>query len=253
MQMTRSLFFSITMILATLLVTVALVAVAPAPFIVRSRVARVYASFMVSAARVICGISYRVTGSENIPDGAAIIFSKHQSTWETYALQLFFPAQTWVLKRELLWVPFFGWGLAILKSISIDRSSGRKAVLQIIKQGKKLLDEGIWITIFPEGTRVAPDQFKKWGIGGAILAEKTGYPVVPVAHNAGEYWGRRQFIKKPGTIQVVIGPALETKGLKASEINERLESWMEDTMETISPHYSVKKGSNAQESVDAHS
>lgn len=253
MQVIRSLLFSITMILATILVTVALVVVSPAPFIVRSRVARAYARFMVSAAKSLCGISYQVKGRENIPEGAAIIFSKHQSTWETYALQLFFPAQTWVLKRELMWVPFFGWGLAVLKSIAIDRSSGRKAVKQIVELGKNRLDEGIWITVFPEGTRVAPGEYKRWGIGGAILAEKTGYPIVPVAHNAGEYWGRRKFVKKPGTIQVIIGPVFETNGLKASEINQRVEEWMTNSMATISPQYSAEKARETEDNPDAHS
>ena len=183
---------------------------------------------------MLCGIRYQVKGRENIPEGAAIIFSKHQSTWETYALQLIFPAQTWVLKRELMWVPFFGWGLALLKSIAIDRSSGRKAIKQIIDQGQKRLDEGIWITFFPEGTRVAPGHHKRWGIGGAILAEHSGFPVVPVAHNAGEFWGRREFLKKPGTIQVIIGPPLDPTGLKASEINHQVEQWMITVMEDIS-------------------
>lgn len=230
----RSLLFSITMILATALVSICLMISIPAPFIVRSRVGRIYASFMVGAAKILCGIKYQVRGTENVPENTAIIFSKHQSTWETYALQLFFPAQTWVLKRELMWVPLFGWGMAVLKPIAIDRSSGRKAVKQIIEQGKKRLDEGIWITIFPEGTRVAPGQNKRWGIGGAILAETSGYPVVPVAHNAGEFWGRRKFLKKPGTIQVIIGPPFETKGLKASEINKKAEEWMNKSMAEIS-------------------
>lgn len=234
MQFIRSLLFSILVIFSTILVAVALLAAIPTPFFVRSRIARVYAGFVVSTLKSLCGVNYQVTGSENVPDGAAIIFSKHQSTWETYALQLFFPAQTWVLKRELMWVPFFGWGLAVLKPIAIDRSSGRKAIKQVIEQGKKRLDDGIWVTIFPEGTRVAPGEYKKWGIGGAILAEHSGYPVVPVAHNAGEFWGRRKFLKKPGTIQVIIGPPIKTEGLKATEINHQIEEWMKKTMYEIS-------------------
>lgn len=234
MQLIRSLFFSVLMILSTVLVALILLLLAPAPFFLRSYVARVYARFVVSALKVVCGVEYQVRGRENIPEGAAIIFSKHQSTWETYALQLFFPAQTWVLKQELMWVPFFGWGLALLKPIAIDRSSGRKAVKQVIAKGKNRLDAGIWVTIFPEGTRVAPGQTKKWGVGGAILAEHSGYPVVPVAHNAGEFWGRRQFIKRPGTIQVVIGPPFQTQGLKASEINRQVEQWMSSAMAEIS-------------------
>ena len=206
----------------------------PAPFTVRSRLGRGYAWFVVSTLKLFCGINYNVSGCENIPEGAAIILSKHQSTWETYALQLFFPPQVWVLKRELMWLPVFGWGMAALKPISIDRGSGRKAINQIIEKGKQRLDAGIWVTIFPEGTRIAPGQEKRWGIGGAVLAESSGYPVVPVAHNAGEFWGRRSFIKKPGTIQVVIGKPIEPKGLKATEINRKAEDWMKFTMAEIS-------------------
>lgn len=234
MQILRSLLFSIIMIVSTILVAILLVVFAPAPFIFRSRIARTYACLIVSALKILCGINHEVKGAENIPQDPAIIFSKHQSTWETYALQLLFPAQTWVLKRELMWVPFFGWGLALLKPIAIDRSSGRKAVKQVIEQGKKRLDAGIWVTIFPEGTRVAPGQFKKWGVGGAILAEHSGYPIVPVAHNAGEFWGRREFVKKPGTIQVIIGPPFQTQGMKASEINHQVEEWMKSAMAEIS-------------------
>jgi 1-acyl-sn-glycerol-3-phosphate acyltransferase len=234
MQFLRSLLFSAGMITSTIIVAVVLVLSAPLPFFLRSRAARVYATFIIGSLKILCGIDYRVKGQENVPDGAAILFSKHQSTWETYALQLMFPAQVWVLKRELMWVPFFGWGLAMLKPISIDRSSGRKAIKQIIEQGKNRLDAGIWVTIFPEGTRVAPGQHKRWGMGGAILAENCGYPIVPVAHNAGEFWGRREFLKKPGVIDVVIGPPIKTQGRKATEINAEAESWMRKTMAEIS-------------------
>lgn len=234
MQFIRSLLFSVAMISSTVFIALLLIIFSPAPFLIRSRLGRGYAYFIVSALKIFCGINYKISGRENIPKGAAIIFSKHQSSWETYALQLFFPPQVWVLKRELMWLPFFGWGMAALKPISIDRGSGRKAVNQIIEKGKQRLDAGIWVTIFPEGTRIAPGQHKRWGIGGAILAETSGYPVVPVAHNAGEFWGRRSFLKKPGTIQVVIGPVIETKGLKASEINSKAEQWMSSTMAEIS-------------------
>lgn len=234
MSFMRSLIFSVGMIFSTVLVSLALLVCAPLPFRLRSRVARTYAAFVVGSLKVLCGVEYQVRGQENIPEGAAILFAKHQSTWETYALQLMFPPQVWVLKRELMWLPFFGWGMAMLKPISIDRSSGRKAIKQIIEQGKARLDAGIWVTIFPEGTRVAPGQQKRWGIGGAILAEKSGYPIVPVAHNAGEFWGRREFVKKPGTIQVVIGPVVKTRGRKAADINAEVESWMRSTMAEIS-------------------
>lgn len=222
------------MITATLLVAVALLLCAPLPFKFRSRVARSYAVLIIGSLKILCGVDYQIKGQENIPQGAAILLSKHQSTWETYALQLMFPPQVWVLKRELMWVPFFGWGMATLKPISIDRSSGRKAIKQIIEQGKARLEAGIWVTIFPEGTRIAPGQHKRWGMGGAILAEESNYPVVPVAHNAGEFWAKRVFVKKPGVIQVVIGPVIEARGRKAAEINAEAEAWMRATMAEIS-------------------
>lgn len=230
----RSLLFSATMISATLVTSLVLILCAPLPFRLRSGVARTYAMFVVGALKSLCGLDYQVRGREHIPQGPAIIFAKHQSTWETFALQLIFPAQVWVLKRELMWLPFFGWGMATLRPISIDRSSGRKAVKQIVEQGRSRLEAGIWVTVFPEGTRVAPGQHKRWGMGGAILAEQTGYPVVPVAHNAGEFWARRAFVKRPGTITVVIGPTIETKGKKAAEINTEAQIWMQAAMAEIS-------------------
>ena len=234
MQFLGALIFSIGMVVSTIVIGFALPISVLFPFRVSSAIARMYAWFIVHSLRVLCGVNYQVRGQENIPEGAAILFSKHQSTWETYALQLIFPPQVWVFKRELLWVPFFGWGLAALKSISIDRSSGRKAIKQIVEQGRQRLDAGIWVTIFPEGTRVAPGQHKRWGIGGAILAEQTGYPIVPVAHNAGEFWAKRSFIKRPGTIQVIIGKPVDTRGRKATDINAEVEAWMESAMAEIS-------------------
>ena len=239
MPFLRSFIFSIGMILSTILIGFALPTSALFAFRVRTKVARMYAWFIVHSLRVLCGVNYQVRGQENIPEGAAILFSKHQSTWETYALQLILPPQVWVFKRELLWLPFFGWGLAALKSISIDRSSGRKAIKQIVEQGRQRLDAGIWVTIFPEGTRVAPGEHKRWGIGGAILAQQTGYPIVPVAHNAGEFWAKRSFIKRPGTIQVIIGKPVETKGRKAADINSEVEAWMNSAMAEISEKYSM--------------
>jgi 1-acyl-sn-glycerol-3-phosphate acyltransferase len=181
-----------------------------------------------------CRLSYVVSGVENIPGrGPAIVCAKHQSTWETFALQRIFPSQIWVAKRELLWIPFFGWGLALMKPIAIKRGTGRAAVMQLIRQGKARLQEGLWVIIFPEGTRVSPGETGRYRIGGAVLAEHSGYPIVPVAHNAGEFWPRHSFIKHPGIIQVRIGQPIMPAGKSAQEIMDTAETWIESTMSEI--------------------
>ncbi|MEE8482371.1 MAG: lysophospholipid acyltransferase family protein, partial [Acidiferrobacterales bacterium] len=167
---------------------------------------------------------------ENIPQGAVIIMGKHQSTWETFAFQQIFPPQVWVLKRELLRLPFFGWALALMEPIAINRGAGHRAVEQIIEQGRKRLQEGRWVTVFPEGTRVPTGKRRRYGMGGAVLAAETGFPVLPVAHNAGTYWPRRSVKLHPGTIRVVIGPVIDPKGLTAEEIRDRAEDWIETKM-----------------------
>jgi 1-acyl-sn-glycerol-3-phosphate acyltransferase len=183
--------------------------------------------------RVICGLSFRVEGRENIPAGPGIIMSNHQSAWETIVLQQIFPSQTWVLKRELLWLPIFGWGLALMRPIAIDRKAGKKALRQVIHQGIERLKQGLWIVIFPEGTRAAPGEQHRYAIGGAMLAEKSRYTVVPVCHNAGEFWSKDSFIKHPGTITLVIGQAIDPTGLRSTEINERVEQWINQTYRRI--------------------
>jgi 1-acyl-sn-glycerol-3-phosphate acyltransferase len=192
----------------------------------------------------ICGLRYHVKGAENIPDESCIVFAKHQSAWETIALVSLIPGRkSWVLKRELLYVPIFGWIMWYYKPIAINRKAGQKSVDQIIEQGRERLKSGSKIVIFPEGTRVAPGSRKRYGIGGAILAQKTGQPVLPIAHNAGIFWRRRDLRKYPGTIDVVIGPLIETKGLKANEINARAEAWIESTLEQLPSETGTKKES----------
>lgn len=184
------------------------------------------------ALRTLCGLSYRVTGLEHLQSGQGhgqgrIIFSNHQSAWETIALGPLLPTpQTWVTKRELLLIPFFGWALALFRPIAIDRSAGRQAMKQLLSVGAERLALGHSVVIFPEGTRVAPGKLKRFGIGGAMLAACTGVPVVPIAHNAGCFWGRNQLRKRPGMIDVVIGPPIATKGLSASAINALAEDWI---------------------------
>ncbi|MET0028857.1 MAG: lysophospholipid acyltransferase family protein [Candidatus Thiodiazotropha sp.] len=184
--------------------------------------------------RVICGLSVRVQGAENIPEDSCLVLAKHQSAWETIALISLIPGpKSWVMKRELLFVPFLGWIMKAFQPIAIDRKSGRKAIDQIIEQGIDRLKKGIKVFIFPEGTRVAPGERKRYGIGGAMLAEKSGYPVLPVAHNAGEFWRRRDIRKYPGVVDVRIGPLIQTQGRSAGDINQEVENWIETTVSEL--------------------
>jgi 1-acyl-sn-glycerol-3-phosphate acyltransferase len=226
----RSTLYSLLQIIITPLYFLIILAAFPLPPIRRYRITSGWAHIMLFLVRLICGIRYRVIGSEHIPAAPSIILSKHQSAWETLAFQQIFPAQVWVLKKELLRVPFFGWGLALTSPIAIDRSSRKAALKQIVEQGKDRLKQGFWIVIFPEGTRIAPGKKGKYGIGGAWLATHTGAPVVPVAHNAGEFWGRNSFLKLPGTITVSIGEPIDPAGMEPGDLNSRVESWIEAEM-----------------------
>jgi len=200
----------------------------------RLKIARLWSVLNNFLLKIFCGIDFKVEGKENLNVETAIILSKHQSTWETLALHSFTPYVRWVFKRELMYIPVFGWALALTDPIAINRGAGRAAIKQLIDEGKKKLDEGKWMVLFPEGTRTAPGKTKKYKIGGALLSEKSGYPIIPIAHNAGEFWPRHSFIKWPGTIRVVIGPAIYPKGRSAEEINTEVFNWIEDTMKDIS-------------------
>jgi 1-acyl-sn-glycerol-3-phosphate acyltransferase len=196
----------------------------------RYRIITTWSRWVVRAAQVLCGIRYRVIGLENLPKEPCVILSKHQSAWETLAWQVIFPPQVWVMKRELLWVPFFGWGLAMLSPIAIDRKAGSRALRQMAEQGRERMDSGFYIVIFPEGTRVAPGQRGAYHPGGAWLAVKAKALAVPVAHNAGECWRKNAFIKRAGLITVSVGQPITTEGLSAAELNQRIEDWIESEM-----------------------
>ena len=175
----------------------------------------------------LCGLRFVVSGRENIPAGNHVVMCNHTSAWETVAQFLLFPPQVWVLKRELLWIPLVGWGLRRLRPIAINRGAGHRAVGQVIEQGKERLAEGLWVIIFPEGTRVRAGQAKKYGVSGALLATAAGRLVVPVAHNAGEFWPRRGFLKKAGTIQVVIGKPIDAAGKDPRVLNDEVRGAIE--------------------------
>jgi 1-acyl-sn-glycerol-3-phosphate acyltransferase len=224
----RSLLFNVVMLVSVLIYAPLMLPTVLLPYPLRYRIVSQWARFQVFLLKTLCRLDYRVEGQEHLPQGAAIILSKHQSAWETIAFQQIFPAQTWVLKRELMWIPLFGWALALTRPI--DRGAGRKAVEAVVTQGRERLQSGIWVVVFPEGTRVAPGTRKRYAMGGAILAAETGYPVVPVAHNAGSFWLRRGFMKKPGIVRVVIGPTIDPRGKKAEEIIRQTEEWIENRM-----------------------
>lgn len=187
-------------------------------------------------ARIILGIKWQIKGWENLPNGPAVILAKHQSAWETLFLPAYLPRQAcFVYKKELHRVPFFGWGLALLGMIPINRSKGRDAFEQVVEIGQKRLNEGRWPVLFPEGTRVAPGKTARFKTGGAMLAVRTGAPVVPIALNSGECWPRNAFIKKPGCITVSIGPPIESAGRNAAEVNQLVQKWIEAEMRILNP------------------
>ena len=198
--------------------------------------ARCYTKVMLWWVEASCGIRYEVEGWEHVPKTPAVIMAKHQSAWETIWIESAFPSQCWIVKKELLWLPFVGWGLMAIRAIAIDRSSGSSAREQIVEQGAERLKEGHWVTIFPEGTRVAPGARGRYGIGGSLLATRTGTQILPIAHNAGEVWGRYSFRKKPGLVTVVIGPVIQSQGRDVLEVNREVEAWIEGQMRRISPH-----------------
>lgn len=222
----------LTMIAATL---VTLTLWAPASW--RIAIIRVWRRIFMLTVQLMLGISYRVEGRENLPDGAVVIMSKHQSAYETVALQDIFGPRwlSFVYKQELHRVPFIGWALASLPMISVNRGGGKDALVAVARKGGKRLAEGHHVLIFPEGTRVPPGQTARFKAGGALLASSAKAKVVPVAHNAGEYWPRNAFVIHPGEVVFSIGPAIDTVGRKADEVNRLAEVWVDAEMRRISP------------------
>ena len=229
----RSLAFWIVFPVSLVLFAILLLLAAPFSMKTRWALLQNWVHFILWWLRISCNLSHEIQGEENIPADAAIVFSKHQSTWETIALQQIFPLQVWVAKRELMWIPFFGWGLWLMQCIHIKRGTGKAAINQLVTQGKARMEEGIWVVIFPEGTRVAAGTQGRYRIGGAALAEQSGRQIVPVAHNAGEYWPRRSFIKRPGVIQVRIGAPISPEGKTAQQILDEASGWIEARMAEI--------------------
>jgi len=232
----RSLLFAILIFLATVIWAPLCVLFAPLPYPLRYYWTTRWNVFVLWAARFACGIRYRVQGMENLPDGPAVLLSKHQSAWETIFYPCIMPRPlVFVFKKEITYIPFFGWGIALLRMIPIDRSKGRDAIAQVIQHGRQRLENGQWVIMFPEGTRSAVGSQGKYKVGGTRLAVDTNTPVVPIAMNSGEVWPRKAFIKKPGLITVSIGKPIAPNGMNPHQLMQQVENWIESEMRIISP------------------
>lgn len=229
----RSMIFYCGLLPLTMLFSFIGIVILPLPRTWRYAVITRWSRLTIVWLKLACGLDWRVTGRENIPSVPGVILSKHQSAWETIALQLIFPRQSQVLKKELLHVPFFGWGLASLNPIAIDRSAGAKALRTVLERGVERIREGWWVLLFPEGTRIAPGEVGRYTQTGAALALAANSVVVPVAHNAGVFWARNALTKYPGTIDVVIGPPIATLGKSAKMITQQAQAWIEQTCATL--------------------
>ena len=233
MMLLRSLLFAAALVLVTPPYALIALLTFPLPRMVRYRIISGWSMLVVWLARAILGIHWRIEGREHLPSRPAVILAKHQSAWETMAFQLFFPPQVHVLKRELLWIPFFGWGLALMSPIAIDRSRGVKALRAIARRGRERLEQGFWVVVFPEGTRVRPGERRPYQLGGAWLAAAAGAPVVPVAHNAGLVWPRNAFLKRSGTVTIRIGPMIDATGRDPKALNDMAEAWIEEQQKAL--------------------
>jgi 1-acyl-sn-glycerol-3-phosphate acyltransferase len=235
MSLPRSVVFALLQTGLTIMFSVVALFSLPFSAVTRYRLITGYNHLVIWLARWVLGIRYVVEGREHLPQQPAIILAKHQSAWETVAFLCLFPPVSPVIKQELLKVPFFGWGFRLLSPIAIDRSAGREALKQIVSQGRDKLAQGFWVLVFPEGTRVAPGEKGKYGIGGGWLAAETGAPIVPIAHNAGEVWPKNAFVKRGGLVTVRIGPVIDSTGKSAAELTRAAEAWIETEMTRLPP------------------
>lgn len=203
------------------------------PYHIRSPYLLLWNRFTLAWLRLSCGINYQVKG--NIPGTPTVVLSKHESQWETYYLQLALHPVATILKKELLEIPLFGWGLRLMEPIPIDRSSPREAIKQMLKLGVERVNTGMSVLVFPEGTRTQVGAKGRYAKGGAGIAIKAGVQVLPVAHNAASFWPPHRWIKYPGTITVSIGTPIDTKGRGAAEVTEEARSWIEAEIALIRP------------------
>ncbi|MFZ6771925.1 lysophospholipid acyltransferase family protein [Undibacterium sp. SXout7W] len=232
----RSLIFTLLMILVTVVWAPISMLFAFLPYNQRYYITARWNVFVIWAAKVVCGIHYQTKGFENFPDAPVILLAKHQSAWETIFLLMATPRPlVFVFKKEITYIPFFGWAISMLRMIPIDRNKGKDAFAQVVTQGRKRLADGQWIIMFPEGTRIAVGKKGQYKGGGARLAVETNTPVVPIALNSGECWPKNSFIKKPGVVTVSVGAPISPEGLTAPELMQKVEHWIEAEMRVISP------------------
>lgn len=235
MNLLRSLVFYVGYFLTLLICGVLFLP--PAPLMSlnkRYRLLNLYNYIIIAWFQVSCGVRYDIRGREHLPDEPCVLLANHQCEWETIYLQILKPPVCTVLKQELLQIPWFGWGLRLLHPIALDRSKPARAMRQVLTQGVLRLQEGLSVLIFPEGTRVAPGSRKRYNKSGAVIACRAGVPVVPVAHNAGERWPGRHWIKNPGRLSVRIGPPISTQGRNPEEVLAEVEAWIEGQLSEIS-------------------
>lgn len=236
MRFVRSLLFFLFQFATVVPFAFLSILILPLPLHWRYRTIVWWPRICVYALRTLCGVDWQVRGRENLPDGPCILLSKHQSTWETFFLVAFMPREMcFVYKRELHYVPFFGWGLASLRMIHIDRSKGQNAFDSVVEQGSLRMTEGRWIIMFPEGTRVPFGQRGRYKSGGTRLAVRLGVPVVPIAHNAGACWPKKHFVKRPGTITMSIGQPIPSTDRTADGLIAEVEEWIETEVQRLPP------------------
>jgi len=233
MQFLGSLVFTLLLFLTTAVFGLIVLACAWLPIHARYAIPRAWARVLFAMLKLLCRLDYTVEGREHLPNEPFISVWKHSSTWDTIAQMLVVPPAAWIVKREVIWIPIVGWAVATFRPIAIDRSAGGSAVKQVVAQGRKRFAEGLGVLIYPEGTRMAPGETRKYGVSGALLATKTGRLVVPIAHNSGYFWRRRGLMKYPGTIRVVIGPPIDPAGLDPRAVNARAQQWIETTITEI--------------------
>jgi len=227
MQTFRSILFTVYLFVSVIPFSLVLILVRPFGSAVSFKIGLSWVRTITWTCKVLCRLDYSIEGTENIPEKNCVVFIKHSSAYETIAQNLLVPRQTWVLKRELIWAPFLGWALACLHPIAINRGAHRAAVEQVIKQGTARLAEGLWVVLFPEGTRMRAGETRRYGISGTLLAQEANTMILPIAHDAGYYWPRRGWHKHPGTIRFVIGPPIDPAGREPREVNKEIQDWIE--------------------------